>query len=269
MTTQDTLEKCGYFSRMFDGTMTQGLKRNGRVFIDRDGAYFSYVLDYLRSGYTPQPGDLSKFRLEKVNLEFEFFGLPKLTKKQPKRKRKRDEDELKPVWYDAIFKKIQLGMLIGGTDCIQIGFDMRDPKSKFAVSELKVRARRESIAKIIKNDLIREEDQIREKTTNKEWLLEQIKTNDPNFSYNGESVDKLREKLNNIFEAIDWIDLDPRKTKTETFYVPYLVGDSEFPRLKHVVLTTPEKCDNGHPCPGFPRFRNYEIQAMDVLITRD
>mmetsp|Transcript_22430 Transcript_22430/g.89061 ORF Transcript_22430/g.89061 Transcript_22430/m.89061 type:complete len:90 (+) Transcript_22430:95-364(+) len=49
-TTKTTLEKCGFFKSMFSGNwnLDCGKDDAGRIFIDRDGAYFHYLLSFCR-----------------------------------------------------------------------------------------------------------------------------------------------------------------------------------------------------------------------------
>ncbi len=58
-TTLKTLTKVegSYLARLFTGKANICLDRNGVPFIDRDGEYFDYVLDYLRDGQITLPKD--------------------------------------------------------------------------------------------------------------------------------------------------------------------------------------------------------------------
>ena len=49
------------------------LDRNNMVFIDRDGEYFGYVLDYLRDEEVIMPDDL--LIVEMIMKEFEFYRI--------------------------------------------------------------------------------------------------------------------------------------------------------------------------------------------------
>lgn len=74
-TTLDTLTKIegNYLHDIFTGKMNIILDRNNMVFIDRDGEYFGYVLDYLRDEEVIMPDDL--LIVEMIMKEFEFYRI--------------------------------------------------------------------------------------------------------------------------------------------------------------------------------------------------
>ena len=59
---------------MFSGRHSLHKNEEGRVFIDRNGKLFEYVLDYLRNGEWDFPDDDNT--LAKLYREIEYFGLP-------------------------------------------------------------------------------------------------------------------------------------------------------------------------------------------------
>ena len=63
---------------MFSGRHSLNKNEEGRIFIDRNGKLFEYVLDYLRNGEWYLPDDIHT--LMKLYREIEYFGLtsPKL-----------------------------------------------------------------------------------------------------------------------------------------------------------------------------------------------
>mmetsp|Transcript_46136 Transcript_46136/g.78513 ORF Transcript_46136/g.78513 Transcript_46136/m.78513 type:complete len:362 (-) Transcript_46136:201-1286(-) len=61
---------------MFSGRHALEEDETGRIFIDRNGATFEFVLEYLRSPGTFSIEGLSKREVAAINTEFEFFGLP-------------------------------------------------------------------------------------------------------------------------------------------------------------------------------------------------
>lgn len=62
---------------LFSGDWAQQLDTAGRVFIDRDGARFRHVLNFLRSGVVHVAADGEGFCYELIE-EAEFYGLPEL-----------------------------------------------------------------------------------------------------------------------------------------------------------------------------------------------
>jgi len=62
-----------YLHDIFTGKMNIILDRNNMVFIDRDGEYFGYVLDYLRDEEVIMPDDL--LIVEMIMKEFEFYRI--------------------------------------------------------------------------------------------------------------------------------------------------------------------------------------------------
>ncbi|KAM9319298.1 BTB/POZ domain-containing protein KCTD14 [Gastrophryne carolinensis] len=76
-TTLGTLKKyqTSKLYEMFNGQPKLRTDSEGRYFIDRDGKYFKYILEYLRTGQTP-----TQFVLE-VYKEAQFYELESLVKK--------------------------------------------------------------------------------------------------------------------------------------------------------------------------------------------
>jgi len=73
-------EEGSYLHDLFSGRMNIILDRNNLPFIDRDGEYFGYVLDYLRDGEVQLPHDV--MIAEIIEKEFEFYRIkimPKIT----------------------------------------------------------------------------------------------------------------------------------------------------------------------------------------------
>jgi len=62
---------------LFSGEWAQQLDAAGRVFIDRDGARFRHVLNFLRSGVVHVAANGEGFCYELIE-EAEYFGLPEL-----------------------------------------------------------------------------------------------------------------------------------------------------------------------------------------------
>lgn len=58
---------------MFSGRHAIKRDKENRVFIDRDGKYFAYILEFLRNGSVILPKDPTEIR--KIKKETEFFGL--------------------------------------------------------------------------------------------------------------------------------------------------------------------------------------------------
>jgi BTB/POZ domain len=64
-------------SAMFSGRLASRLDRDGRVFIDRDGARFGYLLNYLRDGALTS-GTRAPDLLYALREEAAFFGMARL-----------------------------------------------------------------------------------------------------------------------------------------------------------------------------------------------
>jgi len=87
-----------YFKSMFSGRHAIELDEDGYIFIDRDGTYFHYILNYLRNGNILLPND--EDILFNLSNEVNFYCLNdlkqmidnKLTKYEEKYKRKEDSD---------------------------------------------------------------------------------------------------------------------------------------------------------------------------------
>ncbi|KAK3102117.1 hypothetical protein FSP39_008910 [Pinctada imbricata] len=58
---------------MFDGKIESERDQKGRIFIDRNGRIFEYVLDYLRSGQLTLPRDLNDVDI--LRKELDFYGI--------------------------------------------------------------------------------------------------------------------------------------------------------------------------------------------------
>src|SRR5690554_2629538 len=59
---------------MFSGRHPIKTNEEGRVFIDRNGQFFNYILNFLRNGEWILPKD--SLQLEMIKREISFFGLP-------------------------------------------------------------------------------------------------------------------------------------------------------------------------------------------------
>lgn len=224
-TTRETLEKCDYFKRMLGGTMKEGLKWEGRIFIDRDGAHFSYVLNYLRSGHLPDPEGLTKNAISNINLELDFFGLPRINPL----KRKRDKDELKPFWYEFLLKLVEREADEGLLSLV-VKFKDDCPVSQLIFDELKSKQRRDTMAKILRNDLNLIEDRVRANLRDREWILNQIKPVDKNYKDDGKSMEELRDDL---VETLANVGIDGRWQM-----------EPEIPRIEQIVISAPRIINN-------------------------
>jgi len=76
-TTLDTLTRVpdSNIGRMFSGRFPVQVNEDGRIFIDRDGTYFQYILNYLRD---PEGGMVKlkeKEQMDELKIEIEYFGL--------------------------------------------------------------------------------------------------------------------------------------------------------------------------------------------------
>lgn len=86
-TARSTLETCTFFQRLLSDEFSD-LDDNGEAFIDRDGRYFHFVLNFLRSGAVELPEP--PLTLEGVIAEAEYFGVGALA--DAVRHRARPED---------------------------------------------------------------------------------------------------------------------------------------------------------------------------------
>ena len=79
-TTLSTLQKYpdSMLGTMFSGRHELHVDDDGHVFIDRDGKYFGDVLNYLRDGKGAILTDRNIVDLKMINLEFHYYGLPKI-----------------------------------------------------------------------------------------------------------------------------------------------------------------------------------------------
>lgn len=84
-------------SAMFGGRLASRLDREGRVFIDRDGARFGYLLNYLRDGALTG-GARAEGLLYELREEAAFFGFARLVAVLDAEIAQRDlEDELESM----------------------------------------------------------------------------------------------------------------------------------------------------------------------------
>ena len=81
-TTTTTLEKASFFGSLFSGhwNLTAMTDDGGRIFVDRDGTYFSYLLSFCR-GTLPRVVLDSLDRTTRLRLiaDATYFGLPEFT----------------------------------------------------------------------------------------------------------------------------------------------------------------------------------------------
>ena len=66
-------QKHTFFYELFTGKREIVLDRYNRIFIDRDGQYFAYILDYLRDGELFLPDDAAI--KEMIYKELKFYGI--------------------------------------------------------------------------------------------------------------------------------------------------------------------------------------------------
>ena len=71
VTTKTTLCKSPYFAGSLSEKFSVDVDRKGNIFIDRNGEYFGYILEFLRSGYTIIP---KKLQLP-IQIESDFFQI--------------------------------------------------------------------------------------------------------------------------------------------------------------------------------------------------
>jgi BTB/POZ domain len=62
-------------ARMFSGQLDSATDAHGRVFIDRDGALFATVLEYLRNAGYQLPSSMTQGQLQALRREADFFQL--------------------------------------------------------------------------------------------------------------------------------------------------------------------------------------------------
>eukprot|EP00743_Colponemidia_sp_Colp-15_P011980 GILK01013497.1.p1 GENE.GILK01013497.1~~GILK01013497.1.p1 ORF type:complete len:298 (+),score=26.64 GILK01013497.1:53-895(+) len=60
---------------MFSGRYPIAMDSDGRVFIDRDGSFFNYILNYLRDGTLEVPSIDTQYVLNRIRQEAEYYGL--------------------------------------------------------------------------------------------------------------------------------------------------------------------------------------------------
>ena len=239
-TTKSTLVKCGYFRRMFDGTMTKAAECEGLPFIDRNGRYFKYVLENLRSGDIPNPEDLSRATIRKINLEFDFFGLQQIDPHEPnpdEDKSNPDEVIPKPFWYNFLYKKIRKEMIKGGKDsAFSIYFNDTDQRQKIMIEDLERRSVRATIAESIRKDLNRENDEVWSHMNDKAWLVEQLRLK-PGWHMG--KWDTPQEEIKNL--ASVWQDLmhldDLDNHEYEDQAPDYRwTREEKMPMIRHIIL---------------------------------
>ena len=71
VTTRSTLEKSDYFRALLSGNFAVNKDKNGAVFIDRNGEWFAFILEFLRSGYALGPSEL----LDVIQIESEYYQI--------------------------------------------------------------------------------------------------------------------------------------------------------------------------------------------------
>lgn len=79
-TTLDTLTRVpdSNIGRMFSGRFPVKVnEEDGRVFIDRDGTYFQYILNYLRDPESKMVKLKEKEQMDELKIEIEYYGLTK------------------------------------------------------------------------------------------------------------------------------------------------------------------------------------------------
>lgn len=99
MTTLTALEPTSVLAKMFVAPFSTKPEGDGSYFIDRSGASFGFILNWLRDGKLP---DLDTRIEDELLIEAEFYGLDKLTRflqakkleKKEKQKMQKDEQEL-------------------------------------------------------------------------------------------------------------------------------------------------------------------------------
>ena len=70
-TTNTTLNKSAYFKALLSGKFGDRVQSDGSYFIDRDGEYFKYLLNYMRYGYVSIPAKYAKM----IHLEALFYQI--------------------------------------------------------------------------------------------------------------------------------------------------------------------------------------------------
>ena len=72
--TKETLSKCTYFDAYFEGRIDHSTDEQGRLFIDRNGDLFVYMLDFMRSVTLPSRKFIAQHK-EALLGECAYFGL--------------------------------------------------------------------------------------------------------------------------------------------------------------------------------------------------
>ena len=72
--TKETLSKCTYFDAYFEGRIDHSTDEQGRLFIDRNGDLFVYMLDFMRSVALPSRKFIAQHK-EALLGECAYFGL--------------------------------------------------------------------------------------------------------------------------------------------------------------------------------------------------
>ena len=70
-----TLSKCEYFTAYLNGRMNHADDGNGRLFIDRSGELFLYILQFMRSNTLPDRKLLHRLKHQLIH-ECDFYGMP-------------------------------------------------------------------------------------------------------------------------------------------------------------------------------------------------
>ena len=73
-TTRETLSKASYWRAYIEGMIGHATDQDGRLFLDRDGKLFGYLLNFMRSRIRPSNRILSEWK-EALIAECEFYGL--------------------------------------------------------------------------------------------------------------------------------------------------------------------------------------------------
>lgn len=70
-TTETTINKSGFFRALLSGKFGDNKQNDGSYFVDRNGEYFKYLLDFLRYGYVTIPSKYATM----IHLEAEFYQI--------------------------------------------------------------------------------------------------------------------------------------------------------------------------------------------------
>ena len=110
-TTNITLSKSAYFRGLLSSKHSDGVQSdNNYLFVDRNGKYFEYLLDYMRYGYVSIP---SKYA-EMIHLEAKFYQI-KLDLSDHIRKQKMPQSII--IWRYSHTSKMQELRVNGNNLC--------------------------------------------------------------------------------------------------------------------------------------------------------